>query len=116
VHVVEPYSDGIIADRIDGKNGHITFAADRLALGFGMPLHFGGRAGDPEQFGAEIEGAAVVKDNAQRAAILRQAKFDRPRQRDVRHAHRRRQPGPIRLWPGSPTLAPLVEKATELDC
>src|SRR6187431_186893 len=114
MHVVESQSDGIVADRIDGKNGHITFAADRLALGFGMPLHFGGRAGHPEQFGRKIEGAAVVKGNAQRAAILRQANFDRPRQRDVRHAHRRRQLGPIKLWPGSPTLAPVVVNATEL--
>ena len=79
-----------------------------------MSLHFRGRAGYPEQFGREIEAAAVVEGNTQRAAVLRQADFDRPRQRDVGHVHRRRQVGPIRLWPGSPTLAPLVEKATEL--
>src|SRR5439155_13828524 len=70
VHVVEPDSDRIIADRIDGNNGHIALATNRFALGFGMPLHFGGWAGDPEQFGGEIEAAAVVKGNTQRAAIL----------------------------------------------
>src|SRR2546422_636396 len=92
MHIVEPDPDGIIADRIDGKNGHITFAANRLALGFGMALHFGGGTGHPEQFGGEIERLAVVKGDPQRAAVFRQANFDRPRHRHVRCAHAALQP------------------------
>ena len=61
MHVVEPDSDGIITDGIDRKNGHVALAANGFALGFGMPLHFGGRAGYPEQFRGKVENLAVVE-------------------------------------------------------
>src|SRR5438874_13710908 len=52
----------------------------------------------------------------QRTAILREPDFNRPCRSDIGHAQHsgRDQPGPTRLLPGSPTLAPPVVKATEL--
>jgi hypothetical protein len=83
VHVVEPEPHRIIADRIDGKNGDVALSANRLALRFGMALHFGGGAGDTKQFGRKAECLAVVKCDMQRAAILREPDFDRPRRSDI---------------------------------
>src|SRR5712664_3058610 len=42
VHIVEPEPHSIIADRIDGENRHVALSANRLALRFGVTLHFGG--------------------------------------------------------------------------
>ena len=36
--IVEPEPYGVIADRIDGENGHVALAAHRLAFRFGMAL------------------------------------------------------------------------------
>src|SRR5258705_2581656 len=55
VHVVEAEPHRIIADRIDGENGHVALAANRLALRFGMSLQFGGGAGHPQQFRGKAE-------------------------------------------------------------
>src|SRR5438034_7418403 len=55
MQVVEAEPHRIIADRIDGENGHVALAADRLALRFGMSLHFGGGTGHPQQLCGEAE-------------------------------------------------------------
>src|SRR3954469_4079378 len=83
-----------------------------------MTLHFGGRTGHAKQFRGETEGPAIVKCNMQRAAIFREPDFNRPCRRVIRHAQHsgRVQPGPTKLLPGSPTLAPPVVNATELGC
>src|SRR5260370_25620762 len=94
-----------------------------------MSLHFGGGTGRPQQLGGEAESFSIVKCDMERAAVLREPDFHRPRRSGIRRAQGtvltfsfpvrpmpsgRDQPGPIRLWPGSPTLAPLVVNATEL--
>src|SRR4051794_29720570 len=123
-HIVEPEPHRVIADGIDGENGHVALAANRLALCLGMPLHFGRGAGHAKQFRGKTESLAIVKCDMQRSAILGEPDFDRPRGADTRCAQEtvlcalicarpdsssRDQPGPTRLWPGSPTLAPSVE-------
>src|SRR6267154_2607813 len=96
-----------------------------------MSLHFGGGTGHPQQLRGEAESFSIVKCDMERAAVLREPDFHRPRRSGIRRAQGtvltfsfpvrpmpsgRDQPGPIRLWPGSPTLAPLVVNATELGC
>jgi hypothetical protein len=51
-----------------------------------MTLHFGGGAGYAEQFRGETKSLAIVKCDAQRAAILRKPDFNRPRRSDVQRA------------------------------
>jgi hypothetical protein len=85
MHIVEPDSDSIIADGINGENGHVALAADRFAFRFGMTLHFGGWAGDAEQFRRETERLAIVKRDLQGAAVLRKPDFNRPRRVDTGH-------------------------------
>src|SRR5258708_25340311 len=68
VHIVEAEPRRIVADRIDGENGHVALAADRLALRFGMTLHFGGGTGHPQQFPGKAESLAVVKCDMEGAA------------------------------------------------
>src|SRR5450631_4589839 len=114
MHVVEPDLDRIVADGIDGEDRDVALAADGLALRFGMTLHFGRGAGHAQQFGGEAELAAIVKADLQRAAVLGEPDFNRPRRGGIRRAQRTDQLGPIRLSPGSPTRAPEVVKATEL--
>src|SRR6267378_4759772 len=118
VHIVETEPHRIIADRINGENRHVALSANRFALRFGMTLHFGGGAGDAEQFRGETESLAVVKCDVQRPAVFCEPDFNRPRRRVIRHARHasQYQPGPTKLLPGSPTLAPLVVNATELGC
>jgi hypothetical protein len=48
-----------------------------------MTLNFGGGAGDAEQLGGEAECLAVVKCDMQRAAVLREPDFNRPRRGDT---------------------------------
>src|SRR6266446_2835239 len=129
VHVVEAEPHRIIADRIDGENGDVALAADRLALCFGVTLHFGGRAGYAQQFRGKAESLSIVKCDMEGAAVLGEPDFKRPRRAGVRYAQgtvplsrfgARPIPGglypfgPTRLWPGSPTRAPPVVNATEL--
>lgn len=83
VHVVEPEPHRIIADRVDGKNSDVALSANRLALRFGMALHFGGGAGDTKQFGRQAECLAVVKCDMQRTTVLREPDFNRPRRADI---------------------------------
>ena len=78
VHVVEPEPDRVIADGIDGEDGHVALAANGLAFRFGMALHFGRRAGDAKQLGGEFERHTVVEVDMQRAAIPGEPDFDRP--------------------------------------
>src|SRR5216683_6209035 len=70
VHVVEAEPHRVIADRIDGENGDVALAADRLALCFGVTLHFGGRAGHPQQLRGKAESLAIVKCDMEGAAVL----------------------------------------------
>src|SRR5258708_7760811 len=122
VHGVEAQPHRVIADRGDGDNAGVALAAARLALRLGMPLHFGGGTGHPKQFRGEAESLAVVKCDMEGAAVLREPDFHRPtpgrhsaRSSDGPHifvsrpayAIRPDQPGPIRVWPGSPAPAPL---------
>src|SRR6266853_3009704 len=71
VHIVEPQSHRIIADRINGENRHVALSANRLALRFGMTLHFGGRTGHTKQFRGESESPAIVKCDMQRTPLFR---------------------------------------------
>src|SRR6267378_2677316 len=113
VHIVETEPHRIIADRINGENRHVALSANRFALRFGMTLHFGGGAGHTEEFRREREGIAILKCDMQRAAVLHEPDLNRPRRGNVRHARHssRDQPGPTKLLPGSPTLAPPVVNA-----
>src|SRR5258705_4226359 len=86
VHVVEAQPHRVIADRVDGENGNVALAADRLALRFGMSLHFGGGAGHPQQLRGETESFSIVKCDMERAAILREPDFHRPRRGGIRRA------------------------------
>src|SRR5258706_1737245 len=94
-----------------------------------MSLPFGGGAGHRQQFRGEAESLAVVKRDTEGAAVLREPDFHRPRRGGIRRvqgtgltfsfpvrprASGRDQPGPIRLWPGAPTLSPLRVNSTEL--
>ena len=127
MQVVEAEPHRIVADRIDGENGHVALAADRLALRFGMSLHFGGGTGHPQQLRGEAESLSIVKRDMEGAAVLREPDFHRPRQGGIRYAQGTvlfvsicARPiraglypfGPTRLWPGFPTLAPPVVNAT----
>lgn len=129
MHIVEPDPDGIIADRINGENGDVTLAANRFAFRLGMTLQFGGGAGDAEQLRRKTERPAIVERDMQCAAVLRKPNFNRPRRGNTGFAQGRdlfisfvARPmptafypfGPIRLFPGSPTRAPLVVNATAL--
>jgi hypothetical protein len=111
VHVVEAQPHRIIADGIDREDRHVALAAHRLALRLRVTLHFRRGTRDPEQFGGEVKRLAVVKTDMQRAAIPGEPDFDRPGLGNGGWPQRRDQPGPTRLWPGSPTLAPLVVNA-----
>src|SRR4030081_3533525 len=86
VHIIEPEPHRIIADRIDGENRHVAFSANRLALRFGVTLHFGRGAGDAKQFCGKAESLAIVECDMQRSAVLREPDFNRPNRCDVRHA------------------------------
>src|SRR5258705_13959146 len=83
VHVVEAEPHRIIADCIDGENAYVALAADRLALRFGVTLHFGGRAGHPQQLRGKAESLAVVKCDMQRSAVLSEPNFHRPRRAGI---------------------------------
>src|SRR5712671_7328745 len=88
VHIVEAEPHRIIANRIDGENGHVALAADRLALRFGMTLHLGRGAGYPQQFGGKAESFSVVKFDMQGAAVLGEPDFNRPGRAGMRYAQR----------------------------
>src|SRR5258708_32573789 len=88
VHVVEAQPHRVIADRVDGENGNVALAADRLALRFGMALHFGGGTGYPQQLRGEAESLAVVKCDMEGAAVLGEPGFYPPRRGGIRAAQR----------------------------
>src|SRR5260370_15162023 len=95
VHVVEAEPHRVIADRVDGENGDVALAADRLALRFGMSLHFGGGTGHPQQLRGEAEGFSIVKCDMDGAAVLREPDFFRPRPGGLRRPPRRGPPSPF---------------------
>src|SRR5258707_15635643 len=79
VHVVEAEPHRVIADRVDGENGDVALAADRLAFRFGMSLHFGGGTGHPQQLRGKAESPAVGESDMKGAAACRLPLFSLPR-------------------------------------
>jgi hypothetical protein len=91
-----------------------------------VTLHFGGRAGYPQQFRGKAESLAIVKCDMQDASVLGEPDLHRPRRGGIRYVQGKvpvsicTRPivaglypfGPTRLWPGFPTLALPVVNAT----
>src|SRR6185436_10256074 len=60
VLVVEGDADGVVADRFDGNDLHVTTAGyDLLGRGSAMAHHFGRRTFDAEIFGRQVDFLAV---------------------------------------------------------
>jgi hypothetical protein len=84
VHIVEPDPHRIIANGIDREDHNVALSANRLALRFGMPLHFGRGAGHAEQFRGKAKRFAIVERDTQRAAIFGDPDFYRPSRSSLR--------------------------------
>src|SRR5258706_6016458 len=88
MHVVEHQPNRIVADRLDLEDGDVALAGDRLALVRGMPLDFGARAVDAQEFGRKFECLAGVEDDREGCLVLAKPQLGRPRRtsfRCVRH-------------------------------
>src|SRR5882672_6356960 len=85
MHVVEYQPNGIVADRLDLEDGDVALAGDRLALVRGMPLDFGARAVDAQEFGRKFERLVGVEDNREGRLVLAKPQLGRPRRAYFRY-------------------------------
>src|SRR5580704_9815613 len=79
MQIVEYGPHGVIADRVDLEDRHVSLAGDGLALLGRMTLDLGARAQDAQEFGREFEGLAGLERHPQRGLVLAQPHLGRPR-------------------------------------
>src|SRR5580704_14637351 len=78
MQIVEYGPHGVIADRVDLEDRHVSLAGDGLALLGRMTLDLGARAQDAQEFGREFEGLAGLERHPQRRLVLAQPYLGRP--------------------------------------
>src|SRR3954447_5202746 len=78
MHVVEDKPHGVIAHGLHLDDRHVPLAANGLAFGGRMPLHFRARAHDAQIFGREFERLAAFKGDAERPPVLFESYLRRP--------------------------------------
>lgn len=79
VPVIEDKADGVMADGLDIRDPDILFSRDCYLLPRSMPLHFGGRAFNAQEFGGEVGDMTVIKGHKQASPVFPEPDFRGPR-------------------------------------